>query len=82
MQTRQRIHDLVDELSEETLPAVERFLERVRDGGDPALVALATARDDDEPLTPEEVALIEEAEAEIARGETIPWEVVREELAS
>jgi hypothetical protein len=80
MQTRERIHDLVDELAEETLPAVERFLERMRDGGDPVLLALATAPEDDEPLTPEDEAAIEEGLADIAAGRVVSHEEVRRRL--
>lgn len=80
MQTRERIHDLVDALAEETLPAVERFLERIRDGGDPILVALANAPEDDEALTPEEEAAIEEGLADIAAGRVVSHEDVRRRL--
>ena len=80
MTTRDVLHELVDALPDELLPEAEWRLAALR--YDPLLRFFLTAPEDDEPLTPEEVALIEEAEAEIARGETIPWEVVREELAS
>jgi len=35
---------------------------------------------DDEPLTPQELAAIEEGERAAARGELIPWAEVRREL--
>jgi hypothetical protein len=48
---------------------------------DSALRMFLLAPLDDEPETEEERRDVEEARAEIARGETIPWEIVREELA-
>jgi hypothetical protein len=38
---------------------------------------LAEARLDDEPLTPEEEAALEEARASVARGEVVSYEEVR-----
>ncbi|MCK6587248.1 MAG: hypothetical protein L6Q76_06655 [Polyangiaceae bacterium] len=40
----------------------------------------AEAADDDEPLEPELLAALAESDAQIARGEIVPWEVVREEM--
>jgi hypothetical protein len=51
-----------------------------REHVDPMLQALYSAPADDEPLTDEERAAIEEARAEIERGETEPWEKVRTDL--
>lgn len=39
--------------------------------------AFMAAPVDDEPLTAEDVAAIEEGKAETARGEGIPWEEAR-----
>ncbi|HET7035153.1 MAG TPA: hypothetical protein VFI42_05665 [Thermomicrobiaceae bacterium] len=65
--TRQQLHDLVDQLPDAELPAVERYLA--------ALVALATAPIDTEPLTPEEAAILA-----APPGPTIPWKQVRSEI--
>jgi predicted transcriptional regulator len=70
--TKEALHRLVDELPETVLPEAERYLASLRD--DPVPRAFIEAPEDDEPLTPEEVAAIEEGKAEIARGEGIPWE--------
>ena len=80
MTTKQDLHQLIDDLPESVLPEAERFLESLRAGDDPLLRALLEAPEDDEPLTPEDIAAIEEGKAEIARGEGIPWEVVRAQL--
>jgi hypothetical protein len=80
MHTRERIHDLVDKLTDEELPAVERILVRMRDGGDPVLVALATAPADDEPLTPEEEAALREGMDAVARGDVVSTDELRRSL--
>ena len=53
------------------LPVARRYLEYLRNMGDPVLRALMEAPEDDE-----------EARQEYRRGEARPWEEVREELAS
>jgi hypothetical protein len=70
--SREAIYRLVDELPDTLLPEIERYLAALRD--DPVLRAFMDALEDDEPLTPEEIAAIEEGKAELARGEGIPWE--------
>ncbi len=70
--TRDRIHQLVDSLSERELAAVERFLAQLQNGDDPVLRALAAAPEDDEPLTSEDQVAIQEAYADLAAGRTIP----------
>ncbi|HYU20896.1 MAG TPA: hypothetical protein VEQ11_19590 [Chloroflexota bacterium] len=80
MTTKEALHRLVDELPECLLDDAERHLRAVRD--DPVLRAFMEAPEDDEPLTAEEIAAIEEGEAELQRGETIPWEDVKARLSS
>ena len=81
MQSRDRLHRLIDELPEAELPEVERFLAERGDDplrrtltkapDDPLLRALANAPEDDEPLTPEDEAAIEEARRSVAAGRVI-----------
>jgi hypothetical protein len=78
MTTRAALHALLDTLPDELLPVAEERLAALRD--DPFLRFMMTAPVDDEPLTPEEEALIEEGAAEIARGEAIPWEEAKARL--
>lgn len=75
------LHRLVDELPEsETLPA-QRYLEYLRDRAlDPVLLAHARAPVDDEPLTAEDEAAIEDGLAEFQRGELISAEDLKREL--
>ena len=75
MPMRDALHRLVDELPDEVLPEAERYLASLRD--DPVLRAFMGATEGGEPLTAEEIAGLEEGEAELARGETIPWNVVK-----
>ena len=70
-------------LLEESIPMAER-LPRVVPGddtaGDPVLRALIDAPEDDEPLTPEDIAAIAEAREAAGRGEIESWDTVRAEL--
>ena len=90
MTVKDELHRLVDALPEREAYAARRFLEYLRDSGgtraasvaerdDSVLRAFMEAPEDDEPLTPEDEAAIQEAEAEIARGDVITWEQYRAE---
>jgi hypothetical protein len=78
MTTRERLHKLVDELSEQEAEAALVIVERRRD--DPMLQALAAAPVDDEPTDAEEDASVEEALASYRRGEAVGSEELRSEL--
>lgn len=81
MISKTELHRLVDELPKSELDAAARYLAYLRDTADPLVRFLDDAPEDDEPLTPEDEAAIDEARAEYRRGETRSWEEVREELA-
>lgn len=78
MTTKDRLHKLVDELSEQEAEAALVIVERRRD--DPMLQALAAAPVDDEPADAEEDASAEEALASYRRGEAVGSEDLRSEL--
>jgi hypothetical protein len=78
--TKADLHRLVDALPDDSLSAVGRWLERVTE--DPVIAVLDAAPWDDEPITPAEEAAVQEARAEIARGEGVPWEQVKAELGA
>jgi hypothetical protein len=80
MQTRDRLHALIDDLPEGELPAVERFLVERGAPNAPFPPALANAPEDDEPVTPEEEAAIQEGLDAIARGDVAPQSKVRRAL--
>jgi hypothetical protein len=69
----------VDELPPEELQAARRSLQYLRSYGDPFYRALMEAPVDDEPLTPEEEAAIEEARAAYRRGDWVSWEEFEQE---
>ena len=79
MQTRDRLHRLIDELPEAELPEVERFLAE-RGAGDPVLRALTHAPAVEEPLTPEDEAAIREGMQAIEHGDVLSQTEVRREL--
>ncbi|MBI3977062.1 MAG: hypothetical protein HY331_02640 [Chloroflexi bacterium] len=81
MTAKERLHRLVDELSESELDAAERFLEYLRNVGcDPMLRALMAAPLDDEPVMPEEDAGAAEAWQEHLRGESLTAEQAKKLL--
>ena len=82
MTIKEDLHRLVDELPKKELPVAKRYLEYLRNMGDPVLRSFMEAPEDDDEETEEETAMIEEARQEYLRGEARPWEEVREELAS
>lgn len=80
-QVRERIHRLVDQLVDAELPAIESLLVERRAATDPVLQALANAPDDDEPLTDEEIAALDEAYADIAAGRVVSHAEARRRLS-
>jgi predicted transcriptional regulator len=70
------LHQLLDSLPQHELHAVRRFLEFLRDASanepDPVLRAFFAAPMDDETLTDEHVAAINEGRDEAARGDVVP----------
>jgi hypothetical protein len=56
MAAREQIHRLVDELPEDELDAAKRYLQYLRDHGDPFVRTLADAPEDDERSSPDEDA--------------------------
>jgi hypothetical protein len=76
--TKERLHKLVDELSDQEAEAALVIVERRRD--DPMLQALAAAPLDDEPSDPGEDASAGEALAAYRRGEGVSSGELRSEL--
>jgi hypothetical protein len=83
MTTKDRLHELVDELPEgEIAAAAVRMLEQLRDHGSDRLArTLLGAPIDDEPETDEERRLIEEARQELAAGHVVSHADGRRRLA-
>jgi hypothetical protein len=78
MTTKERLHKLVEELSEQEAEAALVIVERRRD--DPMLHALASAPIDDEPSSAEEDASAAEALASYRRGEAVSSDEMHREL--
>ena len=75
--TRQHVHELVDQLDAGQLAAVGQLLEVMTD---PVARSLANAPVEDEPTSEEEVAALDKAHASIERGEGIPHEEILREF--
>ncbi len=71
-QTRDRLHRLIDELPEQDLPAVEQLVTERRLDNDGFRRMLAKAPEDDEPLTAEDIAAIEEGLRDVEAGRLTP----------
>jgi len=80
MTTKERLHKLVEELSEQEAEAALVIVERRRD--DPMLHALASAPADDEPSETSEDVSAAESLAAYNRGEAVSSEQLRAELDS
>ena len=66
MTTREKLHRIVDELPEEELEAALKAIEERAD--DPMVQRLADAPPEDEEISPEEEAAVQEARDELAAG--------------
>jgi hypothetical protein len=75
--SRDTLHDLVDRIRDEELPAATRFLEYL--AINPAYRAALSAPADDEPVTEADVTAIETARNEILAGRVVSHdEILRE----
>ena len=75
--SREPLHDLIDRIPEEELPAAKRFLEYL--ATDPAYRAALSAPPDDEPVTEADAAAIQTAREEVRAGQVASHdEILRE----
>jgi hypothetical protein len=80
MTTKERLHQVVDELSDQEAEAMLRRIEILRT--DPFVRFLDEAPIDDEPVTAEEEAAVAEVEADRAAGvPTIPFDEIKRKYA-
>jgi len=68
MIAREDLHTMLDAIPEDRLPHVRETLAQLTD---PVMLALLTAPEDDEPVTPEDLVALAEARAEHERGELV-----------
>ena len=78
--SRSRLHQLVDELPEEEIPAAEHCLKALCEHDDPVLRTLRSAPVDDEPLTEQERKEIEEAQRDLDAGHRVSDAQIRANL--
>ena len=78
MSTRERVHQMVDRLSESDLLAVRRMLDGLL-AVDPLQALLDEAPEDDEPETDEDRQAVAEGLAAYARGEGMPLDNLTED---
>ena len=75
--SRHALHDLVDRIPDEELPAAQRFLEYL--AVNPAYRAAWSAPPDDEPVTEGDAGAISRAREEVRTGKAVAHdEVLRE----
>jgi hypothetical protein len=67
--SRDTLHDLIDRIPEEELPAAKRFLEYL--AVSPAYRAALSAAPDDEPVTEADATAIARAREEVRAGKVI-----------
>ena len=77
---RAELHALIDALPDDELAEAKHYLTGLALHDDPALRTALLAPMDDEPLTAEDIAAIEEAKARVERGEWVSHDDVRREL--
>ena len=78
--TRERLHQLVDQLPKEELRAAERYLEYLRDTQRSLPSFLAAAPIDDEPETAEEAVAVAEAWQDVSAGRVVSHEEAQRRL--
>ncbi|MEA2694414.1 MAG: hypothetical protein QOJ16_3801 [Acidobacteriota bacterium] len=81
MTERERLLTLAETLPDLEVHAAVRFLEYLtREISDPVQTALENAPFDEEPLSPEDVAALEEARRDLAEGRVVSHEEARKRL--
>ncbi len=80
MTTKEELHQLVDQLPDPEVPVAGRFLEYLRDVGDPLLSSLRRARPDDEPVTEADRGALREGREAVRQGTLVSNEELRRQL--
>jgi hypothetical protein len=78
--TREKAHMLLDELPESEIEPVVEFIVSRGEGEDPMIAAFRDAPEDDEPLSAEEEAGLQESHADLAAGRTFSLEEIKRDL--
>lgn len=80
MVTKEHLHKLVDDLPQGEVEAARRYLEYLRDAGDPLIRVLRQAPLDDEAEDDEERASVAEGRADIAAGRVVRHDEIKQEF--
>jgi len=80
METRERLHSLVDTLPDAEMHVALRFLEFLESEGTSHLWSMMDAPLDDEPVSPEEERALAEAEEDLTRGLVVSHTEARRRL--
>ncbi len=81
MVAREELHELIEDLPENTLPAARSYLRYLAErGSDPVLQAFVEAPIDDEGETTAEREAMDEARQDLAAGRVVSHEEVRRKL--
>jgi hypothetical protein len=80
MTKREEVRKLVDEVPDAELHAAARYLQYLRDQGDALLKVLVNAPEDDEPVSDDEPAAIEEAMEDVRAGRVYTLDEVEKDL--
>jgi hypothetical protein len=77
MSEKERLRALVEDLPESEVHTAIRFIEYLRSEEDPIWRALLNAPPDDEPLTQEDAAALDEAWSDVRQGRLVPHAEIR-----
>jgi hypothetical protein len=77
---REELHSLVDDLSDQDLTTAKRFLAYLRNTRDLRMQKMIEIPYDDEPLTEEDIAALDEAWEDVRAGRVITMEELKREL--
>ncbi|MBM3934319.1 MAG: hypothetical protein FJ319_08470 [SAR202 cluster bacterium] len=80
MTTRDDAHKILDQIPESEVHTAVRFLEYLRNSGEPVLASLLNAPEDDEPETFEERKAVEEGKKDFGAGRTYTAKEILEGL--
>lgn len=80
MTLKEHLYQLIEELPEHEAVAAVRYLEYLRDREADLPKSLRSAPLDEEPVTPEELAALAEAEEDFAAGRVVSHDEIRREF--
>ena len=80
--SREKLKRLIDELSDQELHAVGRYMRSRPLPEDPVAASLAHVPVDDEPVTDADRKAIDESDADLAAGRAVTLEELRRELGA